>query len=159
MDFYYPNPINDFWRIMGLIYRGDKDAFYIPSQKTFRLPEIKQLLTDHHIALSDTGREIRRLQGNASDKFLEIVTPIDLEEMLTKHPTLSAVATTGQKAAEVIAEITDTPVPKVGEKIITEYASRPLRIYRMPSTSRAYPLNIAKKAAAYEQMLREETLL
>lgn len=33
MDFYYPNPINDFWRIMGLVFLGDKDALWLPEEK------------------------------------------------------------------------------------------------------------------------------
>ena len=27
MDFYYPNIQNDMWRILGLIFYGNKDAF------------------------------------------------------------------------------------------------------------------------------------
>lgn len=78
MDFYYPNRINDFWRIMGLIFKGDKNALLTPDLTGYRLDEIKQLLTERHIALSDTGLAIRRLAGNASDKFLEIVEQRDI---------------------------------------------------------------------------------
>ena len=35
MPFYYPNWINDFWRIMGLIHFGDKNHFCIPAEKRF----------------------------------------------------------------------------------------------------------------------------
>ena len=45
MDFYYPNRINDFWRIMGLIFKGDKNALLTPDLTGYRLDEIKQLLT------------------------------------------------------------------------------------------------------------------
>lgn len=155
MQFFYPNPINDFWRVMGLIYYNDKDKFYIPELKTFDLEKIKQFLRERHIAMGDTGLEIRRLKGNASDKFLEIVTPIPLAETLGKMPHCKALATTGEKAAQVVASLTSTAVPKTGEYVETDFHGRHLRIYRMPSTSRAYPLPLARKAAIYGNMLHE----
>lgn len=159
MPFFYPNPINDFWRIMGLIYFNDKDRLYIPERKTFDLDAIKELLADKHIAMGDTGLEVRRLKGNASDKFLEIVTPMPLHDTLLNIPQCTAVATTGEKAAQVVAEITSTDVPKTGCCTETFFAGRNLRIYRMPSTSRAYPLPLAKKAEAYRSMLAELDLI
>lgn len=155
MPFFYPNPINDFWRVMGLIYFNDKDKLYIPKLKTFDLDAIKKLLIEKHIAMGDTGLEIRRLKGNASDKFLEIVTPMPLHDTLMKMPQCTAIATTGEKAAQVVAGITSTEVPKTGCFVKTDFAGRSLRIYRMPSTSRAYPLSIDKKAAAYRSMLSD----
>lgn len=116
------------------------------------------MLVRHHIALGDTGLEVRRLKGNAADKFLEIVTPIPLAETLALMPQCAAIATTGEKAAQVVAEITGTEVPKTGTCTETDFAERHLRIYRMPSTSRAYPLPLAKKAEIYRNMLSELNL-
>lgn len=158
MPFFYPNPINDFWRVMGLIYFNDKDKLYLPHLKTFDLEKIKEMLAARHIALGDTGLEVRRLKGNAADKFLDIVTPIPLADTLALMPECTAVATTGEKAAQVIAEITGTDVPKTGTYTETDFAGRHLRIYRMPSTSRAYPLPLAKKAEIYRNMLSELNL-
>lgn len=39
-DFFYPNYINDHWRIEGAIFFGDKLHFVDEANKTFRLPEI-----------------------------------------------------------------------------------------------------------------------
>lgn len=158
MPFFYPNTINDFWRVMGIIYFNDKDKLYLPHLKTFDLEKIKEMLIRHHIALGDTGLEVRRLKGNAADKFLDIVTPIPLADTLTLMPECTAIATTGEKAAQVVAEITGTEVPKTGTYTETDFAGRHLRIYRMPSTSRAYPLPLAKKAEIYRNMLSELNL-
>ena len=50
MDFYYPNRTNDFWFMMGIIFRGDRDAFYDRETRSFRLEEIKALLnTDSQV--------------------------------------------------------------------------------------------------------------
>lgn len=157
MNFYYPNRTNDFWRVMGLIYFGDAEALYIPGTKSFDLNEIKTLLNREGIALSDTGKKIRRLQGNASDKFLEIVEPVDLDALIHKMPELTDIATTGEKAAGVIASITGTAIPAVGQYVEFEYGEplRRFRHWRMPSTSRAYPLPVARKAELYARMLNE----
>lgn len=154
MNFYYPNPTNDFWRIMGQIFYGDPLALYDSEKKEFDLSEIKVLLRREGIAMSDTGHKVRRLRDNASDKFLEIVEPVNLHGLLEDMPGCSVVATTGEKAASVVAGITDTVVPKTGEYVDTIYKplNRPLRIWRMPSTSRAYPLPLLEKAAMYQRL-------
>lgn len=152
MDFYYPNRTNDFWYMMGLIYFSDRTALLRPGSRDFDPEAIKRLLVERHIALNDTGRAVRRLRGNASDKYLEIVEPVPLHSLLESMPCCRDIATTGEKAAQVIAAITSTPVPAMGEFVTGDEGN--LRIWRMPSTSRAYPLSLDKKAAFYERLLR-----
>ena len=99
---------------------------------------------------------MRRLKGNASDKFLEIIEPVPLFDLLAAMPDCHAVATTGEKAAGVVAELTSTPLPRMGEMITGENG---LKIFRMPSTSRAYPLALQKKADYYADMFRRCDIL
>lgn len=160
MDFYYPNRINDFWRIMGLIFFNDRDHFLTDDLRNFNLPLIKDFLNEKGIALNDTGHAVRRLKGNASDKFLEIVTPVDLGALLAEMPDCHVVATTGEKAAGVLAELTATPVPKMGGTVETQWTDgRQLLIARMPSTSRAYPMAIARKADYYHLLMEAAGIL
>ena len=164
MEFYYPNFINDMWRIFGLIYFGDKEALVDKEHKTFRLPELRSLLMEKGIALSDTGREAVRTKDNASDKWLQIEKPIDLGGILARIPDCLALATTGEKAAGVIADLTGTEIPKVGEWrecCLTDAngVERKFRHWRMPSTSRAYPMKLEKKAEFYRKMLLDTGLL
>lgn len=156
MDFYYPNRTNDFWYMMGLIFMGDRMALVDKSSKSFKIDEIKKLLSKHGIAMNDTGRKIRRLQNNASDKFLEIIEPVPLFDLLAKMPECKTIATTGEKAANVIAEMTGTEAPKMGAMVQTTDG---IDIWRMPSTSRAYPLPLEKKAAYYETMFRHSGII
>ncbi len=151
MDFYYPNPTNDFWPMMSLIFFGDKNALYFPGTKTFDLERIKRLLTEKGIAMNDTAHSVRRLMNNASDKYLEIVEPVDLSNLLAQMPHCVALATTGEKAAGVIAELTSTKAPAMGEFVTS---TNGLQIWRMPSTSRAYPLKLEKKAAYYQRLFQ-----
>lgn len=156
MDFYYPNRTNDFWYMMGLIFYGDRDALYDRPAKTFLLDKIKSLLCEKGIALSDTGHRARRLMGNASDKFLEIVEPVNLKSLLKKIPDCRVIATTGEKAADVLAHLTDTEPPKIGEYSVS---AEGLHLWRMPSTSRAYPLALDKKAAFYRKIFEDAGII
>lgn len=156
MEFYYPNRTNDFWPAMGLIFYGDRNALYDRDSRCFRLDRIKRLLTDKGIALSDTAVKVRRLKDNASDKYLDIVEPLPLYSLLARMPQCHTIAATGEKAAGVIACITGTEVPKMGCMVSAESG---LEIWRMPSTSRAYPLPLEKKAGYYAEMFRHSGVL
>ena len=155
MEFFYPNWGNDMWRIWGLIFFGDKQYFEITADKRFDRERIATFCTERGIALYDTACEVRRLAGNASDKFLEVVTPTDLHAMLRRLPHCRAIVTTGEKATDTLIEQFGCAKPRVGEYTEIEFEGHTLRIYRMPSSSRAYPLKLDRKAEAYERMLRE----
>ena len=49
--------------------------------------------------------------------------------------------------------------PKVGDFTEFVFDGRPMRLYRMPSSSRAYPLALEKKAAAYRIMYQDLQML
>lgn len=152
MDFYYPNFINDFWRIMGLIFLNDKNYFLSDMPRQFNLEKIKHFLNENGIALGDSAFEIKRLKNNASDKYLEIIKPLPLTETLKQIPNCRAIASTGEKAAQVIAQLTYTSIPNIGNYTKTLIEGKEIKIFRMPSTSRAYPLAIENKAHFYKEM-------
>ena len=143
MDFYYPNLNNDMWRIFGVLFFNDKDYF----------------LNEKGIALFDTASSVRRLQDNASDKFLEVVEATDIAAMLRRLPECKAIVTTGQKATDTLRQQLDVEEPKVGDYSEFVFEKRAIRLYRMPSSSRAYPLALDKKAAAYRIMYQDLQLL
>lgn len=152
MPFFYPNRTNDFWRIMGLIFLGNRDALWDAEQGRFNLDAIKSLLNREHIGLWDTGMAVRRLKGNASDKFLEIVEPIDLATLLDENPTISHIITTGEKATGVIAVQAGVELPSIGAPVACRVGCHAVTLWRMPSSSRAYPLSLDKKAEAYKKI-------
>ncbi len=157
MEWYYPNFTNDMWRIFGLIFFGDKLHFVDEANKTYRLNELKQFLKEKGVALFDTALRIRRTTGTASDKDLEIVEPADLDGMLRSLPECKAVLAAGQLATKVFTEHynIDARNLKMGEYRTFDFESRTLKLYRQPSSSRAYPMKVEKKAVYYEQMFKE----
>ena len=162
MDFYYPNFINDHWRIEGQIFFGDKNHFVDLEAKRFKIDEIVAFCQEKGLAFFDTSSAIRRLQDNASDKFLEVVEPTDIPALLSQLPHLRAIVTTGEKATETICASLGIPtIPKVNTSSVLPLPSSiihhpsPIVLWRLPSSSRAYPLSFDKKVEAYQQMFRQ----
>ena len=151
MPWYYPNFQNDMWRIFGIIFFGDKLHFVDAEKKQYRLDAIKEFLEEKGVAIFDTAQKVIRTKNTASDKDLLIVEPADLDGMLRALPECKAVLTAGQLATKVFTEhyhITETP--KMGGYVEFTFENRTLRLYRMPSSSRAYPLSVEKKAEYYK---------
>lgn len=249
MNFYYPNIQNDMWRIMGLIFYGNKEHFItssqpsckkqtpeFPTHKTksqkicFNEEQIRTFCSEKGLALGDTAVKVKRLKDNASDKFLEVVEPLDIENILNMIPHCHTIIITGEKAMETLLQTLNTSTlikavtpstvssqetttttsntqeitaPKVGEHITITYIPsanskkiqagtindatnsatmqdstsngatnsatiqadttndvntfREIKIYRMPSSSRAYPKSVEDKASYYRKAL--QTLL
>lgn len=151
MEFYYPNPTNDMWRIQGLLFYGDKNHFWRESERRFDLDALQRFLTERGIALYDTARAVRRLKNNASDKFLEIVETVDLERLLDLRPTITEVVTAGEKATGVVAQLAGVDSPKNGTSKLCQVGRHTFTLWRMPSSSRAYPLALERKADFYRQ--------
>lgn len=161
MNFYYPNYQNDMWRIFGLIFFQDKNHFLDLPNKNFKQQLIQDFLTQIGIGIFDTAYQIKRLQGNASDKFLEIVTPTDLSKLLEQIPMCHTIMTTGDKATDTLMQhFPDQPIkPLIGQSVQVQHLDRELNLYRLPSSSRAYPLALEKKAEVYQQFFKQIGLL
>ena len=155
MEFYYPNLNNDMWRIFGILFFDDKDYFLNETRKAFCRERIIDFLNEKGIALFDTASSIRRLQDNASDKFLEVVEATDVTALLRQLPECKAIVTTGQKATDTLRQQFNVEEPKVGDYSEFIFEGRAMRLYRMPSSSRAYPLALDKKATAYRIMYQD----
>jgi len=178
MNFFYPNFQNDMWRIMGLIF-FDNPLHFVAGKK-FDEALVRQFCEEKGIALYDTAQAVIRQNNNASDKFLEVVTPVDLTSLLLRIPDCTTIATTGQKATETLLSIlADIKVqdgeelkqhdalkqsdafgqpdlfkqplflPAPGSFVTFQFQQRFIRLYRMPSSSRAYPKPLKEKADEY----------
>ena len=153
MDFFYPNRSNMMWEIFGLVFFGDSRRLVDAEHKTFRMEDIKALLEERGIAIYDTACAVRRLSGNASDKDLEVVDKTDIPLLLSKIPHCHDIVCTGQKSFSVLTDDYGVPVPQMGFYNEFTLAGRPMRLWRMPSSSRAYPMKLEEKASYYREMM------
>ncbi|WP_369608819.1 uracil-DNA glycosylase family protein [Snodgrassella alvi] len=161
MDFYYPNLQNDMWRIFGLVFFQNKNYFLSNDLKGFNEPLIRAFLNQRGIAINDTAYQIKRLQNNAADKFLEVVTPVDLAALLVQIPDCRHIMTTGDKATTTLLQLlpAGTLVPTIGHPSETILNGRQLTLSRLPSSSRAYPLTLERKAQVYQDYFTNIGLL
>jgi len=160
MDFYYPNFINDHWRIEGAVFFGDRHHFVDEEEKRFKLTDIIAFCQEKGLAFFDTSTAVRRLQDNASDKFLEVVEPTDIQALIVQLPQLRTIVTTGEKATETLCTTMKiSSLPKVNTFVPVpdtyNQAGEQLVLYRLPSSSRAYPLAFEKKVEAYKRMFEQ----
>ena len=154
MDFFYPNRTNMMWEIFGEVFFGDSQRLVDAERHTFRLADIKSLLLESGIALYDTASAVRRLSGNASDKDLEIVEKTDIAALLRQLPQCHDIVCTGQKSFSVFTEDYGVSVPKMGTCNEFEISCRQMRLWRMPSSSRAYPMPLNEKATYYRRLMQ-----
>ena len=172
MRFHYPNFYNDMWRIYGGVFFNDVNYFRVGDEKRFDPEQIHTFLFERGIASCPTVRQAIRETGNASDKNLTVVTPVNLDDILPQVPKVKALFTTGGKATEVLLNLLEEPpkkskYPKTNQNIDypyqwhsedTKLLAKPvndLTLYRLPSTSRAYPLALDKKIAAYREFFEK----
>ena len=158
MDFYYPNIQNDMWRIMGLLFYSNKDYFVEEDGKKLRFcyNKVVDFCYKKHIAIFDSASAVKRLMDNASDAHLEIVEPTDIAGLLQKIPLCHTIVSTGGKSAETIAKQLGFRVPQVGGYTDFVLNGRDYRFFRMPSSSRAFPMKLEKKAEAYSIIFANE---
>ncbi len=185
MDFFYPNWINDFWRIQGLIHFDD--AHYFESGKHFNRDLIAEFCTAEGLGFFDTAQKVFRMKGNASDDSLQILQPSDLCALLAEMPECRTIVTTGGKASEELLAIIRSlqretaaaaaglvvaaaaglafaaaasqaaaavavSIPAVGASVEISLSGRTFRWWRMPSTSRAFPMSLEEKARYYRKL-------
>ena len=155
MEFHYPNFQNDMWRVYGLVFFGDAAYFQRAGEKAFDAERIKAFLTERGIASCPTVRRAIRTHGNASDAFLTVVEKVDLLAVLAEIPDCRRICTTGGKATEILLSLLAAEVKakdfKTGATISARCGDRDLLVTRLPSTSRAYPMKLEKKAEAYRE--------
>lgn len=161
MEFYYPNFQNDMWRIFGLAFFDNKDYFLADDKKSFDVNLLKSTLTSKGVGIGDMGQEVIRLKNNASDKYLQIVQRLDVASLLPLIPLCSTFISAGDKATEELRHHFSDKIkhPPSGGCVSFNYNGRDFKLYRMPSSSRAYPMALIKKADIYRQCFKEIGLL
>ena len=152
MEFFYPNLQNDMWRVVGLLFFGDREHFLTADRKAFDRARIEAFCREQGIALYDTSEEVIRLKNNASDASLQVVREVDLEALLAQIPACRVLVATGGKSAETLSRILGCELPAVGAWTRAAYGGRELQVWRMPSTSRAFPRPVEWKAEFYRRV-------
>lgn len=156
MAFHYPNFQNDMWRVYGLVFFNNAAHFEATSGKSFDADKIKTFLWEKGIASHPTVLRAIRLEGNAKDDELQVIESVNLPQVLAQLPQCKHIGTTGGKATEILLSKLPEKIkcPKTNQTIDYPCDNRIISLTRLPSTSRAYPLALIKKATAYAQFFQ-----
>ena len=96
------------------------------------------------------------MKDNASDNFLQVVKAFNIRKILSALHSCKSIAVTGEKSLEVLCDtFHDIDKPPVGSYSTLDFSGRQIRLYRMPSSSRAYPKSLPWKAEVYRKMFYE----
>lgn len=151
MHFFYPNFINDFWRIMGILFFEDRNHFVsVAGEKRFDEASIRSFAAEQGIAFFDTARRIRRLKAmpclrcpprsNRVDKHCCPSQPHHLR-VIASSP---QVVWPGKCFAKHFMPSVSRPSVLLCSALLRHTLRRDIEFWRMPSSSRAYPLALDK---------------
>ena len=136
------------------MFFGDKNHFVRPGG--YDEQAIRRFAAERGIAMFDAAVRVVRQKDNASDKFLEVVEPIDLDGFLDRLPDCRTVVTAGR---EVVGDNSRNQRHGGAERRANMLNSRIVATSAgttaLVSSSRAYPLAVEKKAEKYAEMFRE----
>lgn len=155
MDFYYPNFQNDMWRILGIIYFQDPDHFRRGTEKP--LTRIRSGHSSQRPAspwvprccVPSGKRETPRTNSFTSWKRRTWVP------CCPGCPHCRRLVTTGEKATEIVLhQCTEPPkLPRTNTTVPIRLGGKRYELTRLPSSSRAYPMKLEKKAECYKKGL------
>lgn len=123
---YYANPRNAFWSILGEILGFDCTATY---------PRRVADLQAHRIALWDVLRSCRRIGSADAAIDPKSVVANDFDALLADYPAITRVYCNGAKAAGLFGRLAP---------------ARLIPSQRLPSTSPAHAVPLARKIAAWK---------
>ncbi len=89
-DFFYPNVNNLFWKIIAQI-SGHKLLHFAGLAA---VNERKNLLKHLKVAITDMGQIVHRNDGSSLDEKLELISPMDIFQILDEHPNIAKIILT-----------------------------------------------------------------
>ena len=92
-NFYYGNPFNRFWNIIGTLFNEDN---LINQSNEYK----KEVILKNHLALYDVIKECKIKGSSDNDIVKDSIVVMDLKEILNKY-NIKLIALNGNKAYEI----------------------------------------------------------
>jgi G:T/U-mismatch repair DNA glycosylase len=97
-EFFYPNPNNEFWKILFAV-AGQNLADY---SKKDPVEIRKQVMKKLQLGIADMGKTILRQRGNSSDANLFPVEFTDIFQLLDKHKKITTIIVTSSSGSNSV---------------------------------------------------------
>lgn len=158
--FFYPNPNNDFWRIIFKTAGLDLED----SQKMNSVEFRKKVLTKLGLGIADICQRIYRQQSSSNDNAVFPVEFTNIFLLLEKHPDITTIVVTSssKKSSALVwlhqyCSLNEKPfkIPKgtLPKKTLLNFNNKPITIEIVPSTSRQSPIRGNKLLKMYADVL------
>lgn len=96
--FFYPNPLNDFWRLIFEVAGKDLNEYQTSEPIELR----KQILTDLKLGIADIGKKILRQKNSSKDENLFPIEFTDIFSLLENHTTITKIIITSSSGANSV---------------------------------------------------------
>lgn len=97
-EFFYPNPNNEFWKILFSIANVDFEK----SSKKDPIEERKKVLKKLRLGIADMGKVVHRQRGNSSDANLFPVQFTDILALLEDHKNIKTLIVTSSTGSNSV---------------------------------------------------------
>lgn len=97
-DFFYPNPNNDFWRILFEV-AGKKLQDFVEAEP---VGTRKQILSNLKLGIADIGKKVLRQKDSSKDDNLFPIEYTDIFSLLEAHPTIKKIIITSSSGANSV---------------------------------------------------------
>lgn len=97
-EFFYPNPNNDFWRVLFRVAGKKLDDHRNAEPVEIR----KQVLTELNLGIGDIGKRILRQKESSKDESLFPIEYTDIFSILNNHPTIRKIIITSSSGGNSV---------------------------------------------------------
>jgi G:T/U-mismatch repair DNA glycosylase len=97
-EFFYPNPLNDFWKVLFEVAGKDLNKYVTSEPVEIR----KQILSDLKLGIADIGKRILRQKNSSEDENLFPIEFTDIFSLLENHQTIAKIIITSSSGANSV---------------------------------------------------------
>lgn len=97
-NFFYPNPLNDFWKLIFEVAGKDLNEYRTSEPVEIR----KQILSDLSLGIADIGKRVLRQRDSSKDENLFPIEFTDIFSLLENHTTIAKIIITSSSGANSV---------------------------------------------------------
>jgi|SRR5579871_26442 len=162
-EFFYPNPLNDFWKLIFEVAGKDLDEYGALEPVVIR----KQVLTDLSLGIADIGKRILRQKDSSKDENLFPIEFTDIFSLLENQSSIRKIIITSSSGANSVlswfqqyCHLNNTVfhVPKGNLPVKTNFIfnNREIKVDIISSPSRLSPIRGDRLLQMYRDSILED---
>ena len=163
-EFFYPNPNNDFWRLIFKVAEKDLNDYCKMEPVIIR----KQILTELNLGIADIGKIILRQKNSSKDDNLFPIEYTDIFSILENHTSIKKIIITSSSGCNsvlswfnhycILNDMDNITIPKdkLPRKTDLYFKNRNIIIEIISSPSRSSPIKGDRLFEMYRNAILQE---